>query len=915
MNPSEKGSRSESMKLISSTYYAFSGWTRFRSSRGFILLVFVGLLAVLLALCVGFLSYTHGEVKSASTVRNKIDVQDIGDSALDWAIANICNDLLDSSNLFRAGGDGIVSNVRQSGDKSYRWWHRPFEPNMSSWINSYVSNPASWKVTKQAEAIWTYLPADFFPEGGVRGRFSVQIMDLNAFLHINDWLEDGNPTQCQMAHMFLDYYGVQKWNRHRNVRDQGVWGLPAGNFGISPSGYAGLTPLRYNEAWRVVTRTKRYTYWRTYDYDDIVDGLISPNWTTSNTVWMGLMSIETESMAPGIESDGIPLYYTVKPPVKFGTGSPRFYYPPIQSSGFSPGPLNWKWSSRPGGSSYCDNEPNSNYSLIKPYDGMPLSLWAYTDPDTGRSPINVNTCMHTGEKAPMNYWDGMAVFPISAVFNVESLRRIIKVGEFYFDHDNNSATPKVRAYGSAKTPPSIDDPDYIFGKDGAGKDRWAPVERRAALETLEDLRTKLAFQYQETLVRYFTATYAYNNIMPAIGSNGSRRFLPFSTINELNYYDAYKGPAPACGTTEAARVKHYVKTSTYSQTRFPCGLETFRQWVAEDLRAMSSNAHNTSYTGANLDGELTVGFDALDRPEIAQGKFDMRTANAVFDNIIPGKTWNDTGGQRRFLLFESDTRPGIRDPLWELYQARIGRDETQKEAFNVHHLYDLDSPTIVDLGLNHGDQHVWPKGRDVAAASADPGPYARVGDPVGSGDPPAPIEVPYRQLAFGPDWFSTELTTTSTTFIAVINAQLVDAVSVKKDPNNPLVLFWNQTGVVLEVAPDVMMETPSTCAGQRWPAGAKPDRSETGLGFYKGAWPKRIKTDLSSTSEYCMDKFSDGTLKKTHSENGDSYTAAREWIDPRGVEKGNEDSFYNGPNQTRKRVVIRTFWNLNQGIK
>jgi hypothetical protein len=70
-------------------------------------------------------------------------------------------------------------------------------------------------------------------------------------------------------------------------------------------------------------------------------------------------------------------------------------------------------------------------------------------------------------------------------------------------------------------------------------------------------------------------------------------------------------------------------------------------------------------------------------------------------------------------------------------------------------------------------------------------------------------DVPWRQMCFTPDSFSTELTTTSTTFILIINAQLVDQASVAANPANPALhqdQSWNQWGVVVEVAPDAYAE-------------------------------------------------------------------------------------------------------------
>src|SRR6185295_14654747 len=67
-----------------------------------------------------------------------------------------------------------------------------------------------------------------------------------------------------------------------------------------------------------------------------------------------------------------------------------------------------------------------------------------------------------------------------------------------------------------------------------------------------------------------------------------------------------------------------------------------------------------------------------------------------------------------------------------------------------------------------------------------------------------------RQLCCTPDSFSTELTTATTNYVLIVNAELLDAQSVHANPANPKLhrqLFWNQWGVVVEVAPDVLKET------------------------------------------------------------------------------------------------------------
>src|SRR5689334_22827773 len=106
-----------------------------RQDRGFLLLVVIGLLAVLLALCVGFLSYTHAESESVAHLRDKEDVHDIFTSALNFTIAAQSADLIGSGSDFKTDSTGIVSNVVKSGDSGYRAWYRPFEPGMSAWMH------------------------------------------------------------------------------------------------------------------------------------------------------------------------------------------------------------------------------------------------------------------------------------------------------------------------------------------------------------------------------------------------------------------------------------------------------------------------------------------------------------------------------------------------------------------------------------------------------------------------------------------------------------------------------------------------------------------------------------------------------------------------------------------------------------
>src|SRR5687767_9640692 len=78
------------------------------SSRGFIVVVVVGLLAILLTVGVGFISYTRSEVQAVAHIRDKVDVSDVAHSATDWIIANISRALFDANDLVR--DDAFISN-------------------------------------------------------------------------------------------------------------------------------------------------------------------------------------------------------------------------------------------------------------------------------------------------------------------------------------------------------------------------------------------------------------------------------------------------------------------------------------------------------------------------------------------------------------------------------------------------------------------------------------------------------------------------------------------------------------------------------------------------------------------------------------------------------------------------------------
>jgi hypothetical protein len=809
--------------------------------RGFLLITVVGILAVLLTVCIGFLSFARGEVSSVAHLRDKNDAADMCHAAIDYTIAAISQDLFSGTNF------DATKYVTNSKGADGQWWYRPYEKNLSTWLPGtdnwkYEPTPA---VGPEKEAPWVYLPPEYFPEGGVRGRFAVQVFDPNSVININDWLEDCAPTQCQMAHMIMDAYGDRKLEKYRAFRDNGVTGW---------SGWSRMCPIRYQEAWRVASRTTRTMHWPTGYFTQSVSNPLSFNWVTSNTTWMGLYGPEYTALKPLIPSDGIPFVINYPQTAQWNFMDSQFYYPTDTPTGtVSNKDPRAGFPTVSGPTATLPGYGANNYNVGElGYHMNGFTLHAYVDPDTGRSPVNVNTCVNSGEMLPMTAYPGSATagtngtYTMEAVFNIESLRRLIKVGTF----------PGAAGMKDAQNPV------------GFTADDWRKHE---------ELRTKLAYQYQETLCRYFTGTYNH----PA-----SRKYPPIGVTN-----------APS-GVTGAA-------STDYMQTRFPMGVVAFRQKVRADLDTLSAGL------------PTIVDFDAAGVANIPKGKLDRRVAAACYDNIVPGKPAD-------LASFAAG------DPIAELYDAQLGRQEDFDEKYNVYGYHpdndklramayysagnEFPSETgIVNLknykqprpGVNNPacDLTLRPKGRDIAKThSTTPGALIPTGllDPDGD-DAPEAMDTPYRQLAFTRDCFSTELTTTTTTFILIVNVQLVDANTVNANPGDPTKhrdVFWNQWAVVVELAPDVMVESNT----EQYYATGRP-------AYYKTAVSGRDSMDAN-----CRGTLWARNLGHTPEEHLVS-TVVKEWkADFRGIKPAQTASFYSGANQTKKRVIIRSISSLNAGM-
>ena len=831
--------------------------------RGFLLMAVVGILAVLLTLCVGFLSFARGEVMAVATLRDKNDAMDLYESSKDYMLAAIAND------LFGGGQTNFdpSKRVAQAKGGAY-WWYRPYMKGlgaaMQGWWGTGAQEPY---FDVNTENDWLYFPADFFP-AQVYGRFQCQVLDPNAFINVNDWLEDCSPTQCMMAHMFMDAYGDTPLERWRQGRD---YGTAAGGWNSSYN----VAPMRYEEAWRPASRTVRPMNWPNHYNERGVDNLAGDYWLTTNTVWMGLTAVDLLGVKPLIQTAGFPQKCNnARIPAATVFTDTYFMSPDVVNA-----QRGLNFSAIPGWGPKAYDTGGLGWTVSG------FSTQAYCDPDTGRCPVNVNTCYNSGTILPLDTYTRGAVRPaytMEGVFNVESLRRIVDLGVFYVDHDNdnNAVTPAERLTGRGL----FGDPDYIVTK-AAG---WTDDQKYRAWNKHEELRTKMAYRYQEALCRYFTASYDHSDSRRWNFGNGGK-----SNLAALAPYSSLPG---AAGVSNACAV------TDYSAPRFNVPLAAFRSNVAADLTSMST-------------GISYVDFDAAETPTVALGRLDSRTADAVYDNIIPGKA----------------TISGAY-PLQELYDWGLARQEDIDDPYNAHGYYnDKPHPMISYGGSSHQDHlgsnmSIRRKGHDIALNANG---YVGPADCIDAADAHLPAvqntllpedgkleiwldretnntTIPYRQRICSPDCFSTELTTTSTTFMLVLTVELLDKDTVATNPADPTKhksIMWNQWGVVVELAPDV---EGAAANNTHYYGTAKP-------AYYKTRGPADADgMDINTPFLRTRNRGGGGT--GSDFERSPIYTRLEEFVaDIRHIKPAQAAAFYPAM-QNKRRVIIRSIFSGNANM-
>src|SRR5437868_10377218 len=99
-----------------------------RSPHGFLLLIVIGVLAIILTLCLGFLSYTRGQLAAVSHIRDKADTFDIADSAVDYLLANVADKVIDPATQQFRNDCYITCSLGPDG----HLWYRPFENGVTA---------------------------------------------------------------------------------------------------------------------------------------------------------------------------------------------------------------------------------------------------------------------------------------------------------------------------------------------------------------------------------------------------------------------------------------------------------------------------------------------------------------------------------------------------------------------------------------------------------------------------------------------------------------------------------------------------------------------------------------------------------------------------------------------------------------
>ncbi len=825
--------------------------------RGFILLVMVGLMAVMLIVVIGFLSNTRSEVTYVTGLRNQTECNNALQSGLDFTLGAIIHDTFDAS------GDQMdpkkfVAICRDSKDPNYKWWYKP---------NVEMSSQNLGSIEDQTD--WCYLPANFSADGTTRMRVRVQVSDTNGNININGWLDSGIPTQAQMGNMLMETCDYNFAERQRAALLTTYSGtapfnggsiLPAAKyttFNCPGNGHAAYNPAapaqwcpyhsyplklrRYMDCWRAGSRTFSGATGNYINYY---------KWSTLNEPYF--MDLAQPGGAQGTTIDTIYSASQTEQGLQGGfAGYDLGYYLFIEG----------------------------RYATYHT---------CYTDPDTGRSPVNVNTGVPPGYYWAGNTWQNVGFENynsymeidrvLKGVFNINSMKHLVRIGTFPFK--KGATTYHVKANWLWESPLSTVNPV------GAPLSTWSATEIENARRKVEEYRVKVAYQYQETLVRYFTAFYDnYANWYP-----GCYPWVAPGYTSKYGTYTQRYGTLLGSANSGPGQVKYFCPSYRLGSPRFPFGLDQFRTNVKADLLAMTVHARNTAFNDgspASTESESgTVSIDDNGNFEIFPGKLDRRLATAIYDNIVPGQQtlWDTTSPGKYPQTAEE------KFPIKQLYDMKLARDENAEVWYEWP---ETEGGGTVPVGPSTPASSGFPKtiprqmGKTIALENATG--VGSAGKELGPWE--ARSHVPERQLMFSPDCFSTELTTSTTTYVIVVAAQMVDT---SQSISNPAVIFNRHVAYTVELAPDVENET----------KGAN-DWASTGLAYYKTGQPRARLTDKTLTDDKLATPplaRNDRTGKKIK---GSDTSAALDWFDFRGVAAGQENTFYDSPAQTKRHIVVR----------
>jgi len=679
------------------------------SDRGFILIVVLGIMTTLVMLTVSFLSLTRLEAEFVIHVSDAARTECAAWGAVDYLIATICNDT-NGGRTPAFDGTGSV-NGDSPNEACYiasrkDWWYReymtrihyePTDPNDyrfggggggdSGWAGDYW--PA---VAPDRESLWMYFPnEDQRAESQVRIEF--HMMDENAFVNINDWLYDSAPTGAQMANMVTNLvppcfferdYMCMHGTPTREVLYIKYDGWKKLNWPVQGSEYAQFRRARLKpvEGWIAALGARRA---RKLGNDDIYEDLEGDESSCAHVI--------SNQCYPPMEGTHVLWEWHTNLEEKHPWGVLEMLRYFNQGNGYPERRGDWTWNPSP----YADGIDTSNHTSLVSLAPRTERL-NYNDPDTGLSPINLNTCGRCVDVEVWEYWDdsgyyntenNTAMNVAEALVPVEALWQLLIVnpadsgreadGTYDATTGNGTAAGDARVLISdalledfmTKNPEiagAWDDPDgdLTTGTPATSTDEEdLKLYCEARQELVERMAWQLAYRYQEAVCRLLVGSWwdfrinensaawrdndnQYPGYRPP-GNNGTPEGTDSRpTFSYPMYQGWYRGYASRYDYQERYLWEpawYALKGNSVDGSDFADAMtrEDSTRWPQATKAQFWGDAGTTGLKQALFDisaavSKVTITNTNSDAPvfDVADGYIDQWTADAIYNSLRPG---------------------------------------------------------------------------------------------------------------------------------------------------------------------------------------------------------------------------------------------------------------------------------------